>query len=254
MYEYILREYADYLNVKYETLLSEHHVICEANEENDKKYGSYIPVKIMSFSNAPSLNDGTLIISVYPSYREVIENYYNKFKSGIFDDEALLSLNENLKNPILAEGYVNKNNPLNHSYVYAQNKIERLNLNKIKENTVKIVPENAYSNLTAFNFNKWFGKDQICYGTVIDNEIVSYAALNYPPEKKTASIGVGTIQRERCKGYALSNTVAVAKELIDNGNEVSYSCRYTNIPSQHIAKGAGFEFIAKIFGIYWEHI
>jgi predicted GNAT family acetyltransferase len=163
-------------------------------------------------------------------------------------------LSENINQLILREGYENKVPPLSYGYIYAQNKTEKLNTEKILPTTIKIKPENNYNNLTYFKFNKWFADAQTCYGTVINNEIIAYAALNYPPNKKTSSIGVGTIESERRKGYALSNTVAVAKDLIENGNDASYRCSNNNIASQHIAKNAGFEFIAKKYEIFCEHI
>jgi hypothetical protein len=208
----------------------------------------------MSFSKEPSLNDGTVIISVYPRYKKFIEEFYDLFKSDVFNDSALNWLSENIKQLILYEGYENKTPPLSYGYIYAQNKTEKLNINKILPSTIKIEPDNNYNNLTYFKFNKLFANEQTCYGTVLDNDLVAYAALNYPPYKKTSSIGVGTIEKERRKGYALSNTIAVAKNFIENGNDASYRCSCKNIASQQIAKSAGFDFIAKKYEIFCEHI
>ena len=91
----------------------------------------------------------------------------------------------------------------------------------------------------------------ICFGTVVDGRIVSVAAENPHDEDNTMiDIGVETAEEHREKGYAASNTAALAYYLLDTGITVTYTAEDDNIPSIHLAEKVGFKRYAHTLEVF----
>lgn len=73
-----------------------------------------------------------------------------------------------------------------------------------------------------------------------DDEIVSLAAINDYSDTDAVEIHVETARDFRHRGYGRAVVAALASDLIDSGNTVSYKCFEKNVPSVHLAESLGF--------------
>lgn len=197
-------------------------------------------------------NELDLLLHIYAPVKTMALEFIELYNKKAFSDEAIQYIDYKLQ-PFLSEwGYVNiSDNIYDWEYSYIIDDIEMINCEKILPDTICLNNKHDYANITNIDIDTFHDewddlKKPVRYATVFDKRILSIAEENpHYINDTNIEIGVETAENFRCKGYATSNTAALAKHLADKGNRVLYSCSRYNIPSQRTAQSVGFRIAGK---------
>ncbi len=189
-----------------------------------------------------------LELEVYSGVKGFSKKLVKRYGRDIFSDEALSELNEELEKYAELHGYEGEEHErLRWYYSFSMRNIENLDVSAILPSSVKI-EEDIYENLTTLEVDENLEKNIPMFATLEDGKIVSMACVNeYGEGQKMLEITVETSPRYRKKGYARSNTAALAKYLIENGYSVAYCCSRYNVGSEHIARSLGFDYVGRFY-------
>lgn len=123
---------------------------------------------------------------------------------------------------------------------YALEKREQVNKSLILDSTEALMSDCGYNNMTECVPDP-NNEGLLCFGTVIDGEIVSSAVENpHHPDDNVIDIAVETCEECRGKGYGASNVAALSYYLLDPDIMVTYTTEDTNIQSVRLAEKVGF--------------
>ncbi len=126
------------------------------------------------------------------------------------------------------------------STVFRLDSRDKINKKLILPSTEPLLPEHGYENLTDCEPDP-LGEGLLCFGTVIDEKIVSAAAENpHDADDKVIDIGVETAPGYEGQGFAASNIASLAYYLLDPGMSVTYIAEENNLPSLRVAEKVGF--------------
>ncbi|MBQ7124968.1 MAG: hypothetical protein IJO00_01260 [Clostridia bacterium] len=126
------------------------------------------------------------------------------------------------------------------STVFRLDNRDKINKSLILPSTEPLLPEHGYENLTDCEPDP-LGEGLLCFGTVIDEKIVSAAAENpHDADDKVIDIGVETAPGYEGRGFAASNIASLAYYLLDPGMSVTYIAEENNLPSLRVAEKVGF--------------
>ncbi len=189
-----------------------------------------------------------LEIEVYSGIRRLAKRYVKKYGKDIFSDEALTALNEELEKYALSHGYEGEaHERLRWYHSFSLRNAENLDVSAILPSSVKI-ERDGLENLTTLDVKENLEKNIPMFATVSDSKIVSMACVNeYGQGQKMLEITVETAPEHRRRGYARSNTAALAKFLLENGYSVAYCCSRYNEGSRRIAESLGFELDGRFY-------
>ena len=112
---------------------------------------------------------------------------------------------------------------------------------RLNKRLLKTEPET----LTEFDFENHLEEGLESFVTVVDGRIVSAACDNFGGD--LAEAAVETAPDYRRKGYAASNTVALALEVTRDGRTLAYVCGAENRASIELAEKVGFKLRGKSF-------
>ena len=105
-------------------------------------------------------------------------------------------------------------------------------------------------NITTFNLPSLVKKGIPAFVTLCGDRIVSIATVNETEEEKNIlEITVETAPAFRKRGYAVSNTAALADYIQKLGKKAVYCCRATNLSSRKVAEHCGFEKSGRFFAV-----
>ncbi|MDD4773209.1 MAG: GNAT family N-acetyltransferase [Eubacteriales bacterium] len=197
-------------------------------------------------------NEGDLVVEIYAPVKNMVQEFLDLYIKDAFSDEAINYIDNKLQ-PFLNEwGYEFKSdNIYEWEYSYIIDDATMINYEKILPETILLYKNHNFINLTGADIDiypdKWENYNEpVSYATVVDNRILSIAGENpHYLTDRDIEIGVETATEYREKGYAASNTAALAKHLADKGKRVWYSCSRYNIPSQKTAQSVGFRIAGK---------
>ncbi len=189
-----------------------------------------------------------LEIEVYSGVKRLAKRYVKRYGKDIFSDEALAALNEELEKYALSHGYEGETHErLRWYYSFSMRSTENLDISAILPSSVKIEDE-SLENLTTLDVKENIEKNIPMFATVVDSKIVSMACVNeYGEGQKMLEITVETAPEYRRRGYARSNTAALAKYLVENGYSVAYCCSRYNEGSRRIAESLGFDLDGRFY-------
>lgn len=191
---------------------------------------------------------GDLEIEVYSGVKRLVKRHVKKYRNDIFSDESLSLINEELEGYADAHGYEGEaHERLRWYYSFSMRSAEKLDTAAILPSSVKI-EDDGLENLTTIEVNENLEKNIPTFATVEDGKIVSLACVNeYTKGQRMLEITVETAPDYRKKGYARSNTAALAKHLIENGYSVAYCCSRYNDGSRRIAESLGFDLVGRFY-------
>ncbi len=189
-----------------------------------------------------------LELEVYSGVKRIAKRFVKKYGKDIFSDEALALINEELENYAVSHGYEGETHErLRWYYSFSMRSAENLDISAILPSSVKI-EEDVFENLTTLDVGENLEKNIPIFATLEDGKIVSMACVNeYGEGQKMLEITVETAPEYRKKGYARSNTAALAKFLLENGYSVAYCCSRYNEGSRRIAESLGFDFVGRFY-------
>lgn len=189
-----------------------------------------------------------LELEVYSGVKKLSKRIVKKYGKDIFSDEALLCLNEELEKYANFHGYEGeKHERLRWYYSFSMRSAEKLGISAILPSSIQIKDETC-ENLTTLEVRENLKKNIPMFATVEDGKIVSMACVNeYGDGQKMLEITVETVPAYRKKGYARSNTAALAKFLLENGYSVAYCCSRYNEGSRRIAESLGFDLVGRFY-------
>lgn len=189
-----------------------------------------------------------LEIEVYSGVKRFCKRLVKKYGKDIFSDEALSELNEELEKYANSHGYEGETHErLRWYHSFSMRSAENFDSSVVLPTSVKI-DEDIYENLTTLEVSENLEKNIPMFATVENGKIVSMACVNeYTEGQKMLEITVETAPEYRKRGFARSNTAALAKHLIENGYSVAYCCSRYNEGSQHIARSLGFDYVGRFY-------
>lgn len=186
--------------------------------------------------------DGETYLIVVPELIDFAVEYIDLHKDNLFLQDTVNEIYNHLKSlyPDIADNQCE----LLLAYVYGCNDKNDLDMSKKQETTIAFNGDTNYNVIETYK--NVFG-NITNHGTLINDKIVSIAGADnwchpeYDENVKVSSIGIGTHEDYRCRGYAVSNLVAHAEYLLDRVPEVLYLTNSRNIASQRTALAAGFK-------------
>ena len=189
-----------------------------------------------------------LEIELYSGVKRFCKKLVKRYGKEIFSDEALSELNEELEKYASIHGYEGeKHERLRWYHSFSMRNAENLDTSAILESSVKI-KEDIYENLTTLEVFENLEKNIPMFATVADGQIVSMACVNeYSEGQKMLEITVETSPAYRKRGFARSNTAALAKYLVENGYSVAYCCSRYNVGSERIVRSLGFDYVGRFY-------
>ncbi|MBE6608232.1 MAG: GNAT family N-acetyltransferase [Ruminococcaceae bacterium] len=189
-----------------------------------------------------------LEIEVYSGVKRFCKKLVKRYGKGIFSDEVLSQLNEELEKYANLHGYEGeKHERLRWYHSFSMRNAEKLDTSAILGSSVKI-EEDVYINRTTYEVGENLEKNIPMFATLEDGKIVSMACVNeYSEGQKMLEITVETSPSYRKRGFARSNTAALAKYLIENGYSVAYCCSRYNVGSERIARSLGFDYVGRFY-------
>lgn len=192
--------------------------------------------------------DDGLEIEVYSGVKSFSKKFVKKYGKEIFSDEALTILTDELEKYADLHGYEGeKHERLRWYHSFSMRSAENLDTSAILPSSVKI-EEDVCINRTTLEVGENLEKNIPMFATIADGQIVSMACVNeYSEGQRMLEITVETSPAYRKKGYARSNTAALAKYLIENGYSVAYCCSRYNIGSERIARSLGFDYVGRFY-------
>lgn len=204
-------------------------------------YPMIVPFLVSEYSDA-------LEVEVYSGVKRLVKKIMKKCGKDIFSDEALELLNAELEKYANSHGYEGEEHErLRWYYSFSMRDVERLDLSAILSSSVRI-ERDCFENLTTLEVFENLEKDIPMFATVVDGKIVSMACVNeYGEGQRMLEITVETAPEYRKKGYARSNTAALAKYLLENGYSVAYCCSRYNEGSRRIAEALGFDLVGRFY-------
>ena len=189
-----------------------------------------------------------LEIEVYSGVKRTVKRFLKRFGADVFSDEALTAVNEELERYANAHGYEGETHErLRWYYSFALRSKESLDSSAVLEPST-MIEDDSLENLTTLDVKENLEKGIPMFATVVDGKIVSMACVNeYGDGQKMLEITVESAPEYRRKGYACSNTAALAGFLLENGYSVAYCCSRYNEGSRRIAESLGFEKVGRFY-------
>lgn len=192
--------------------------------------------------------EDTLEVEIYSGVKRAVKRFLKKYGDRVFSDEALSELNAELEKYSSSHGYEGEEHErLRWYYSYSMKNIEKLDTSAIFASSIKIEDE-RFENLTTLDVIENLEKNIPMFASIVDGKIVSMACVNEcGEEQRMLEITVETAPEYRGKGFARSNTAALAKYLLENGYSVAYCCSRYNEGSRRIAESLGFDFVGRFY-------
>ncbi len=189
-----------------------------------------------------------LEVEVYSGVKKLVKSFVKNYGKDIFSDEALSLINEELEKYALSHGYEGETHErLRWYYSFSMRNAEKLDVSAILPSSVRIESD-GFENLTTLEVKENLEKNIPMFATVENGKILSMACVNeYGDGQRMLEITVETSPEYRKKGYARSNTAALAKFLLENGYSVAYCCSRYNKGSRRIAESLGFDFVGRFY-------
>ena len=179
--------------------------------------------------------DGELRIEAYEGVREIAEEFERSFARYPFSKAALDWLDEQLAPYCNEHGYFRE--------VQGKYRWYRQFTYTYEEKDELILPSTfrweGDPNLSGLLLD--LDPDWLTYVTLVDGVIVSAARVNeYDPDESSPEITVETALEYRGKGFGVSNVLALARALAEDGERAQYVCSRYNRGSAKLALKAGF--------------
>lgn len=190
----------------------------------------------------------TLEIEVYSGVKRLVKRHVKRYADAIFSDDSLSLINEELEKYADAHGYEGERHErLRWYHSFSMKNVENLDITAILPSSVKI-EEDDLENLTTIDVKENLEKKIPTFASLVDGKIVSLACVNeYGQGQRMLEITVETAPDYRKKGYARSNTAALAKFLLENSYSVAYCCSRYNEGSRRIAESLGFDLNGRFY-------
>jgi len=199
------------------------------------RYGdNYMPLGYTRYS------DGSILLQALAEFEGLALDFINKFKD-LFGESAFDYIYKNIAEYMKREFNLAPDikRYKESSVYYELADKNKLSSEKKQSSTVKFDGLCEYEIIDKYVFINKDSPD-VFFGTLIDNKIVSVAKKNNKNE-----IAVGTHENYRGKGCAVSNVVAIAEYILNNGEFAAYCTDGANIASQKTAQSAGFTEISR---------
>jgi len=218
------------------------NITIKTEDKPSPEFGCVIPCEL-------KLWDDELTITCLDETKAAVEEFINKYADDPFSKEALDWLFDEMGKYGQANDLHYDSLPedllyLNYA-IESEDEIDKsLILRSTKRVNRRLLKEN-YENLTEFDFENNIEEGLESFVTVADRKIVSAACDNFGGE--LAEAAVETSPDARRKGYAASNTAALALETVKDDRMLSYVCGAENKASIMLAEKVGFKLRGKSF-------
>jgi hypothetical protein len=227
-------------------------------KKEDLKYEKNGWANVIEYIRFTDDNSGILL--TIPEFIEPIlkctELHEKDFPADKIYDLLINLLNEKAEKLGLC---IDNNTNLIYDIIFGADKNTELNLSKKQEHSIRYYSGKYYNGDYDFILPEEFNESSdysINYGTLIDNKIVSYSGNTYTfalmSENEIINISIHTLEDYRNRGYAISNVVAMAENIMEFGKIVTYTTHRNNIASQKTALAAGLSEIMKTQRFWYE--
>ena len=203
----------------------------------------YIPIRYIY------MRDKCLMLFCLNRHKDLLLDVIKKFQDNLFSQKCIdyiySHISDDMRNLFNINVLSDINIHSNYGLQYAISEKSELNLFAKQNTTINFDETTKYDVIC-----KYIDVQGLCYGTLIDDKIVSLASWNGRPDDGIREIGVGTHEDYRNRGYAISNVVAIAEDIINAGKIAIYNTFKNNIVSQKTAIAAGLSEIGKV-QMFW---
>lgn len=204
---------------------------------------------------------GAFTFEVYSGFEDSAAKFASRFKGkDRFSPPALASICAEADEYLSEYGYVRDKKATSDFYIrYEADSRGRIDSSRVLGSTHFL--RDIYSpgdplfmkkagNRTTFNLKALVKKGLPAYITVEDGCVVSIATVNETMEERNLlEITVETAVGFRRNGFAISNTAALALDIMGAGKKAVYCCRTLNTASNEVAKRCGLEEAGRFFAI-----
>ncbi|MBD3919450.1 hypothetical protein H8B09_11860 [Paenibacillus sp. PR3] len=202
---------------------------------------AYVPLKYIQFA------DGEVVFSAISDYIDFARDYYHRFADKLFGEEAFDYLFDCLTDKVERFNltpYLGNQAKEKYLSIFGLGEEVNIPFSNIQDSTIPFKSDTANTNIT--HSYEELAPDNVYYGTVFGNQIVSIVGCNNAPLQSptVVDIGLETHEDYRQRGYALSNVAAMSNYLISNGHVVKYCCNNKNTNSIKTAMSSGFKLVA----------
>lgn len=203
----------------------------------------YIPLKYMYTV------DKCLTLFCLRKHKEILFDAIKKYQDDLFSQDYIDYIHGRISEDLHETYHITMDSSLvNYDILYAMTEKNKLNLAAKQTNTIKFDEKTEYD-IICTRIDKT--KPSVFYGTLIDNKIVSLAELECCSDEELAHVAyVCTHKDYRNKGYAISNIVALAEDMLNCGKIITYESACNNTASQKTALTSGLSEIGKL-KLYW---
>lgn len=200
----------------------------------DEGYPIIVPLLVDEY-------DGDFEIEAYSGIESVATEFHSRFFGNFFSKSAIDWLDEKLRPYVEEKGYLRECTGKYKWYRrFEISSADLLAKDRVLDSTVMLT-EGDYELLVSFSLSEQTERGLPTFVTLDGDKIVSIATVNeHSEDQKMLEITVETAPGYRGRGYAVSNTVALAEYLINNGFGVTYVCSRYNRASAAVAQRAGF--------------
>jgi hypothetical protein len=216
-------------------ILEDEKEILEAN------YPTIIPLLVTE-------TDGDIEIEAYAGIEEIATEFHGSFHNRYFTKEAIDWLDQRLLPYVESLGYLRECTGKYRWYrsFSCQNR-SSLQVDCIRRDSV-LLSDGRYDSLLSFPYSEQLEKGLPSYVSFADGKLVSIATVNeHTDGQKMLELTVETAIGYRGRGLGLSNIVALADYLLENGYYVSYNCSRYNRASCKLAVKAGLEQVGRFY-------
>ncbi|MGM9636726.1 MAG: GNAT family N-acetyltransferase [Eubacteriales bacterium] len=192
--------------------------------------------------------DGDVEIEAYAGIEEIATEFHAKFLENPFTKESIDWLDERLRPYVEGLGYLRECTGKYRWYLsYEVSDVHSLAVDRIRPDSVRLC-DGDYDVQVSFSLIEQMDKGLPAYVTLLGDKIVSIATVNeHDPDQKMLEMTVETAPGYRQNGYALSNAVCLARELIGQGYRVAYTVSRYNRASRKVAEKAGFRRVGRFY-------
>lgn len=192
--------------------------------------------------------DGDVEIEAYAGIEDIATEFHAKFLKNPFTKEAIDWLDQRLLPYVEGLGYFRECTGKYRWYLsYEAFDFQSLAVDRIRPDSVRLC-DGDYDVQVSFSLIEQMDKGLPAYVTLLGDKIVSIATVNeHDSDQKMLEMTVETAPGYRQKGYALSNAVCLARELIEQGYRVAYAVSRYNRASQKVAEKAGFRRVGRFY-------
>ncbi len=200
-------------------------------------------------------SEGEKTVKCFSDFKDVAEEYVKGYENALFSDEAIRFVRDKLSYNMNVFGYESDTEERgNLLYYFSDSSVQKVFGTKTGETVMLtkssdfekyILPEGIFSELDDGD------ELDVCFASVVDGRIVSYAAVNDLSEDGSYEINVETEEDCRRMGFGRAAASHLVSYIVSKNERVSYCCEKANTASVMLAKKLGLSIDKEVYSFVY---